>query len=288
MLWAAQAMSGAARGIMTVLLVVLTTCMGYAMLFNSSFVPQLTGKPPARVALGEKTPVDDLLEAGAGIFEAECAQCHRIGATGRGPDLAGMGARALSRAAEAKLGDDATGEDYLVSSLCDPGLFVVPEFAPIMPKQQNRLEGGQILAIVAFLQSLGGEPTVDGTEVELIGKYCGSGDEGAGGTKGGGATEPLGSPEEMAVKFACSGCHDMTTTDRLVGPGLGDVGSRLTHAQIYEALLDPDRTIAPGYPPGLMTATLAGNGFYDQLGTADIKALVGWLSEKTGEPKGTL
>ncbi len=265
---------------------VVATCAAYALLFNSSFVPQLVGKPPARVELGVETPADDLVEAGATIFEAECAQCHKIGAAGRGPDLAGIGPRAAERAASA--GGEATALDYLVSSLCRPDAFLVDGFGNIMPPQNKRLDGGQILATVAFLESLGGEPSVDGTQVELIEQHCGGGgDAGGDGVAAAAAPEPVGTPEEVVVRFGCVGCHDMAGTNRMLGPGLGDVGARLDAGALYEALLDPDATLPeadPPYPATLMKATLGGNGFYDAMRPADMVALVAWLGARTGAP----
>ncbi len=61
------------------------------------------------------------------------------------------------------------------------------------------------------------------------------------------------------------------------------IGKRLSKAELYEALLDPDGTITkaePAYPPVLMKQTLSSNGFYDRMKPADYAALVGWLAEK--------
>lgn len=266
--------SGATPALVTVAL----TCLAWTLLFNSGFVPQLTGLPPVRIALGEATSVDELVEAGAAVYEAECSQCHLVGMAGRGPDLAGVGALAVERAGAR--GSEGGGAGYLLDALCRPADWLVPGFANIMPPQQRRLEGGQLLATVAFLQSLGSEPTVDGSEVALIEAHCGA-DAGAV------STEPVGGPTDVIVTFGCLACHDMAGDLRGLGPGLGGVGARLSPEQIRESLLDPDATVTqvePPWVPGLMRATLEGNGFYVRMTEQDLDALVEYLVGLRAEP----
>jgi len=87
--------------------------------------------------------------------------------------------------------------------------------------------------------------------------------------------------EQLIDKFTCTACHSMSDSVKINGPGLVDVGSRLTSAQIYESLLTPDATIAEGYTP-LMGATLKGLNFYRDVSTAELKILVDYLSAKKG------
>ena len=270
--------SASGAGVRPAVVAIGLTCLVWTLLFNSGFVPQLTGLPPARIALGEAASVDELVEVGAAVYEAECTQCHLVGTTGRGPDLADIGALAEQRAEE--FGNEGGGAGYLVESMCRPGDRLLPGFANIMPPQQRRLEGGQILATVAFLQSLGSEPTVDGTEVQLIDAHCGDDDDSA-------APEPLGSPSEVIATFGCLACHDMAGELRTLGPGLGSVGRRLTREQLRESLLDPDATVTEAIPPwvpGLMRATLEGNRFYARMTEDDIEALVDHLAGLQADP----
>jgi len=270
-----QARSGATAA----LVVVAATCVAWTVLFNSGFVPQLTGLPPVRVELGAALPTEDLVEAGAAVYEAECTQCHLVGMTGRGPDLASVGSLAEQRAEER--GTEGGAASYLVEAMCRPGDHLVPGFANIMPPQQRRLEGGQILATVAFLQSLGAEPTVDGSEEELIEAWCAGDDDDS-------ALPPVGTPEEVIVAFGCLACHDMNSETRGLGPGLGGVGDRMTRERLRESLLDPDATVTtvePPWVPGLMRATLEGNGFYARMGEEDVEALVDHLAGLTAPPE---
>lgn len=252
---------------------VLLTCLGWTLVSHSGFVPQLVGRPPALVESGRILSQDDLLDAGAAIYEAECTQCHLLGMAGRGPDLAGIGLRAADRTRE--LGLDGGEGSYLLGSLCRPADWLVPGFAAIMPPAQNRLEGGQILALAAFLQSLGAEPTIDGSESELLERHCSA--TAAGSAPAGSP----GSPEQVIVAFGCLACHDMAGEARGLGPGLGSVGARLSREEIRLSLLDPDASIPqadPPWVPGLMKATLEGNGFYRRMGAADVDALVEHLA----------
>jgi mono/diheme cytochrome c family protein len=59
-------------------------------------IPQIESKPPEALSLeGHATP-QQLVAAGETLFrgKGQCTTCHGIGRAGRGPDLAGVGARA--------------------------------------------------------------------------------------------------------------------------------------------------------------------------------------------------
>ena len=254
----------------------------------AQLLPQLPSYPPTKVELGSNIGPADLSAAGQGVFEANCSSCHKMGESARGPDLSGMGTRAHARAAERaeKTGKAFTDVDYLVEALCKPGDYLAEGFGNIMPPQGKALSGGQVLAAVAFLQDLGGEATVKGTDVGPVERFgCVSAGGGAGGGDAAVEAEPVGSPEEVLQTFGCTGCHSVDSTARLMGPSLFDVGSRLDKGEIYESLLAPDAVLSPGAPPyqgAVMKGTLDGNGFYDRMTPGDYQALVDWLAEKKG------
>jgi cytochrome c2 len=262
---------------------IIYTSVGYLL-------PQLENHPPPLVALGADIGPEELSPIGAGVFEGNCKQCHKMGESGRAPDLANVGAVAASRAAEraGKTGKSYTDVDYLLESLCKPGDHLVEGFGNIMPPQGKALTGGQLLAVVAFLQNLGGEATVRGTMVDPVKRFdCvqAGGDGAAPGGGGGGAKVALGSAEEIFEQFGCSGCHAAEGSERKLGPPLGDAGKRLSKGELYESLLAPDAVIAPGDPPyagGVMKTTLDGNGFYEKMTPGDYQKLVDWLAAKKG------
>jgi cytochrome c oxidase subunit 2 len=105
---------------------------------------------------------EDLVATGKTIVEGKgsCLTCHTIGRTSgpfRFPDLGGVGSRAAGRIPGM---DDV---QYLADSLYRPNDFIVPGFSPGMPtinKPPIGLTDDEIRAVIAYLQSLGGTPTV--------------------------------------------------------------------------------------------------------------------------------
>jgi cytochrome c2 len=247
-------------------------------------LPQLENHPPPEIAAGSDIGSEQLAQAGASVFEANCVQCHKLGQAARGPDLASVGSTAGARAAErAKASGQAYTElDYLVESLCKPGEYLVSGFGNIMPPQGKALTGGQILAVAAFLQNLGGDASVTGKDTKPLERFaCGS-IGAAGGAAVAAASEPVGAPDKVMQNFGCTTCHAIDTDERKLGPTLKGAGKRLAKGEIYEAILVPDAKVAAGtppYPAGLMTQTLNGNGFYQRMTPKDYQALVDYLAK---------
>ena len=254
-----------------------------SLLYTSvgQMLPQLENRPPPEIAAGSAIGAEALAEAGAGVFAANCAQCHKLGQSARGPDLAAVGARASNRAAErsAQTGKPYTDVDYLIESLCKPGDYLVAGFGNIMPPQNKAISPGQILAVAAFLQNLGGEATVTGQTTKPLARFgCTAAATAAAATE----DKQVGPPEKVFEKFGCSSCHALQTPERRQGPSLKGVGKRLNKGDIYEAILAPNATIAKGDPPfeaNMMSKTLEGNGFYEQMSPGDYQALVDWLAK---------
>ena len=270
--------------------------LGVSLVYTAvgQVLPQLENRPPPEIKAGSSIGPDELSEAGAAVFEANCSACHRVGEAGRGPDLANIGAEAPARASKraAETGADYTAGDYLIEALCRPGIYLVEGYANIMPPQANSLTGGQLLAAAAFLQTLGGEATIKGTDVESLDRFCNvaAGNvaaDGSGATRAAAvaAAETGGfeSADAIVAEFGCEACHNFEAPTRTLGPALLGVGGRLSKGELYEALLDPDATIPEAQPPflkGLMKTTLTGNGFYKRMTPADYAMLIEWLSQK--------
>ena len=88
-----------------------------------------------------------------------CFTCHTMGRTGalRFPDLAGIAGRGRERV------PGMSDVEYFAQSMYDPNVFVVPGFNPGMPvinRPPIGLTDQEILCVIAYLQSLGGTPTV--------------------------------------------------------------------------------------------------------------------------------
>jgi len=146
-------------GLKVALLVVATTAF-YTYL--GQLVPQKEVSAPVVIELSQDLTTADLIDIGASIADGKglCLTCHTIGKTGalRFPDLAGIGARAGNRI------EGFSDLDYLAQSLYEPDVYIVEGYNPGMPKINKApigLTDDEILAVMAWLQSLGGDPTVD-------------------------------------------------------------------------------------------------------------------------------
>lgn len=125
-------------------------------------VPQKEVYPPEVVEMSADMNTEEMVSNGKQIFEGKgiCATCHKIGGGGgpdRFPNLDGIAVTAETRIE----GLDQLG--YLSQSLYHPDDFIVPGFVKGMPqidKPPIGLTDGEILMVVAYLQSLGGTPTV--------------------------------------------------------------------------------------------------------------------------------
>src|SRR5438874_8663280 len=124
-------------------------------------VPQKEVQPPAEIALKSDLTTADMVKVGREIMEGKglCLTCHTIGKSGalRFPDLAGVDARAKVR--EPGLSD----VEYFAQAMYEPNAFIVPGFNPGMPtinKPPVGLTDQEILCVMAYLQTLGGTPTV--------------------------------------------------------------------------------------------------------------------------------
>lgn len=146
----------------TLQIAVLTVALtGFYMMVGQA-VPQKEVRPPEVIEIAKDITTDQMVALGKTIVEGKgiCTTCHTIGKTGgpfRFPDLAGIGTRAATRIE----GVDAVA--YLSHSLYHPNDFIVPGFNPGMPavnKPPIGLTDDEILTVIAYLQSLGGTPTV--------------------------------------------------------------------------------------------------------------------------------
>jgi hypothetical protein len=140
-------------------LLVLATTAFYG--YVGQMVPQSEVQPPEEVAIRADLTTDEMVEVGRGIAEGKglCRTCHTMGQTGalRFPDLAGVAGRATERI------PGMSDVDYFAQSLYEPDSFVVPGFNPGMPainRPPVGLTDQEILCVIAYLQSLGGTPSV--------------------------------------------------------------------------------------------------------------------------------
>jgi len=144
---------------LNVILLVLGSTALYT--YIGQLVPQKQVLPPQETVMRADMTTDDLVQVGRQIAEGKalCLTCHTIGKSGvlRFPDLEGIATRA---------GDRVPGLDslhYMARSIYHPDEYIVPGFTkgmPVIDKPPIGLNDQEIVAVIAFLQSLGGTPSV--------------------------------------------------------------------------------------------------------------------------------
>jgi cytochrome c oxidase subunit 2 len=81
-----------------------------------------------------------------------CATCHRSDTQGRGPNLNGVyGKPVLLDDGRTVMAD----ENYIRESILNPTAKIVAGFKPIMPSFQGQVSEESLMALVAYVKSLG-------------------------------------------------------------------------------------------------------------------------------------
>jgi cytochrome c551/c552 len=246
-------------------------------------VPQKITYPPSTADLSGDMTVEELVDAGAQIVggKGACLGCHTIGSTEsspRFPDLGNIGATAGTRI------EGVSALEYLAQSLYDPAAYIVDGFLPGMPvisRPPIGLTDDEIIAVMAYLQSLGGTPNITLATTHSFTGQGASESSGAAPTVANAVGAGL-DGKGVYDAYMCATCHHIDLPDRLVGPSLYDIGSRLTRAEIYEAVMDPDISVADGYPGQVMSTTLAASGFNQKVSAEEARLLVEFLVSQTG------
>jgi mono/diheme cytochrome c family protein len=162
-------------------------------------IPQSDSKPPAAFEfdVAEIKTKQDLVKVGQKVFygKGKCALCHTIGDdSGRCPNLEFKGGQ-LTRG-------------FLYESLTQPSKYIYMDYRfsppkpfaakmPVINKPPIGLNENEVLAVIAFLQNVGGgEVTVEPSELIMPVTRV-SGDAGAG--------------KQIFVKTGCAKCHAVST-----------------------------------------------------------------------------
>jgi len=130
--------------------------------YVGQMVPQKEVLPPEETVIRADLTTADMVMVGQEVMNGKglCFTCHTLGKTEgpfRFPDLSGVDVRAMTRV------PGLSDVDYFAQSLYEPEKFIVPGFNPGMPvinKPPIGLTDQEILCVIAYLQSLGGTPTV--------------------------------------------------------------------------------------------------------------------------------
>ncbi|MBF0432946.1 MAG: cytochrome c [Fibrobacteria bacterium] len=258
----------------------------YAYLGN--YVPQKEVLPPEELKITADMTADEMAEAGAELYKGKgaCGGCHTIGQSGsvlRFPDLGTIGSLAGTRI------PGKNDVEYLSESMYEPNKFIVTGFnAGMTPthKAPFNFSDEEILAVVAYLQGLGGTPNV--TLATKTSYYSGASVDAAAGeavTQDESATPETVSETVLFDKFKCTLCHSLSDDKKVVGPSLQKVGKRLSSAKLYESIMNPNAVIKKSYPKGVMADTLAASHFYTTITVNELKTMVDYLSSSKGGKK---
>ncbi len=243
--------------------------------------------PSTSTATGPVTELDwsdpdAVVEIGAAIFNSkgQCSVCHTLDTSapkGRCPDLTDIGANAASR----QPGTDA--KSYLIESLYKPSKYLVPGYGKIMPeiwKRPIELTKLEIAAVIAFLQSQGGE-----IDPELFDEPINRADIGTTAE----ALPPLltGDPEagkKVFIEAACISCHVIKGIENpnagevnedfevVTAPELSEIAAFNELRYIEESILKPPAIIVSGY--GTVTVTANGVTYQGTLVSQDNEKIV--------------
>ncbi|MEE8471660.1 MAG: c-type cytochrome [Dehalococcoidia bacterium] len=243
----------------------------------SNWIPQGPWEPPQRIEVGADMTPSQLVVIGETLVkERGCLLCHTleagVGVAGRGraPNLFGIGAR------------DRSTVDYLVESLYEPGANLVEGFPDIMPSAvapPAKLEYEEVVAVVNYLISLGGTPTV---RVGDIPRAAGA----SASPPGGGAPGPALPGDALAAMtdLGCLVCHAIGGEGGAIGPALdrkgaendASAGGLSLESYLRGALLEPDAFVVEGFPAGIMPG-----GFGDKVTASEMEGLVQYLAGLT-------
>lgn len=252
----------------------------------ANWIPQIHWSPPQKHAIAAEASPAELAAHGKEIVRQRgCLACHTLepGAGvmtghGRGPNLADIG----SRRARGVQGGPSTLVEYLVQALYEPGAYLVEGFANIMPPSTGapaKLNYEEIVAVVNYLQSLGGKPAV---RIGDIPRPSGAV----------AAAVPAKAPSTLEPKAllesqGCLACHSLEEGKTTVGPTLA--AARLKEAAasrkmsieafLVEAIVDPRAYEPKGFPSGVMP-----QDYGAKLTAAQLKALVDYLAAAERKP----
>jgi len=256
--------------------IVLGTVGLYTLVANA--IPQIESEVPEELSFSGEVSAAELVAAGEELYNGAggCTTCHGLGT--RAPNL--LTAEGGLGAIGARCGERVPGKDckaYLHQSLVEPGAYVVEGYQPIMPDMSRTLSPAQLWALVAYLQSLGGEVTVTAADLQAAEAAGGAPTGGTGAAPGGGAPVATTDPRALLTEMQCLNCHKLGDQGQVVGPPFTDIGARRDPATIRRSILDPGAEVAEGFE---QFAGVMPTNFGERLTAAQLEAIVAFLAEQ--------
>lgn len=277
--------------------------LGFFVWF-ANWIPQTRWDPPARHEITANMTPAQMASVGETIARQRgCMACHTIepgvGAQGggRGPNWADIAVRR----AQGVPGGPGNLVEYLAQALHEPGAYLVEGYANIMPAATAapaKLTYEEVVAVVNYLQSLGGKPSVK------VGDIPRPSGESAAPPKttvtgpvtiltprpSGESTAPpktaVTDPVTILANSGCTGCHSLKAGEIRLGPPLDAANLKKTASQkgmspeayILESIVKPKAFEKEGFLAGVMP-----QDYGDELTAGQLEALVKYLLSPGGE-----
>jgi len=264
--------------------------LGFFVAF-ANWIPQTRWQPPERRELGAEMSPRALAEVGARIVrERGCLTCHTIEpgvgveGQGRGPNLSGVAARR----ADGVPAGPGNRIDYLAEALYEPGAHLVEGYADIMPPATaapSKLTYEEVVAVIAYLESLGGAPSA---RIGDVPRPSGRAAEpAAASTVAAPAESGSDEPAALLARLQCLACHSLEPGERRLGPPLD--GATLAaaaaergmspEAYLLEAIVAPGTFVRGDFPAGVMPAD-----YGERLKAAELYKIIDHLLSREGGP----
>jgi mono/diheme cytochrome c family protein len=192
------------------------------------------------------------VERGRTLFVQKCGTCHgmaQAGTTGtQGPDL--DDAFAAARAAGET---DSTVEGVVRAQVENPRPSTDN---PAVSMPANIVTGQDLDDVAAYVGTYAGVPGAAPPKV------------------------PGGPGAQVFASKGCGGCHTFAAASSggTVGPDLDEVLAGQSPAMIEKSIVDPDATIAKGFPPGVMPSN-----YETLISPTELKELVAFLAGSSGK-----
>lgn len=255
--------------------------LGFFVWF-ANWIPQTRWEPPKFRQIDARATPGELAVLGQAIVrERGCLACHTVepGAgikgQGRGPNLDGLAARR----ANGVEGGPTSLAAYLTEALYTPGAWLVEGYANIMPsavKAPAKLSREEVAAVVAWLESLGGTPSV------TLATLPAPPDASAAAAP---AASVSAEPQAMLEAFDCLGCHSLTPGEVLVGPpfeaarlrAAADAQGVSLAAYVMRSIVDPRAVENADFPAETMP-----DDYGTRLSAAQLFAITEYLISREG------
>ncbi|MBI3042546.1 MAG: c-type cytochrome [Betaproteobacteria bacterium] len=255
----------------------------------ANWIPQTRWQPPQKQQISTALTPAELAQIGQTIVRQRgCLACHTIepGAGvkggGRGPNLAGI----ASRRAQGVKGGPENLVDYLAQALYEPGAYLVEGYANIMPSSTGApaaLGYEEVVAVIAYLQSLGKTPTVKVGDVAKPTSVKSASPSAKPAAVGAQAADPA----ALFASLGCDACHSLKAGETKVGPALDAPSLKQAAAErkmsfeafLMESIVNPKAYEKKGVPSGVMP-----QDYGTRMNAAQLDALVRYLAAQGKQP----